>query len=190
MNSKKKLLVTIIALVVLLGGAYLLYTKLGETMTPDQLGTQANQGAENEKQEKISAPDIMVYDYAGNKVYLSDYIGKPVVLNFWASWCGPCQMEMPAFQEKYLELGEEIQFLMVNVTDGSKETLETASSFTADQKYTFPVFYDTDSNAAITYGVYSLPMTFFIDSEGNIAAHASGVIDSSLLQKGIDSIYS
>ena len=62
---------------------------------------------------------------------------------------------MPDFNEKYLEIGEEVQFLIINMTDGSRETVETASAFIAEQGYSFPVFYDTDQDAAAIYGVYS-----------------------------------
>ena len=109
-------------------------------------------------------------------------------MNFWASWCGPCQLEMPDFQAKYEELGEEIQFLMINMTSG-RETLETAQEFIAEQGYTFPVLYDTASDAAIAYGAYSLPTTYFIDAEGHAVAQATGAIDGETLQIGIDMIY-
>ena len=111
-----------------------------------------------------------------------------MVLNFWASWCGPCKMEMPEFHEKYLALGEDIQFLMVNLTDGSRETVETAASYIASQGYTFPVLYDTQSNAARTYGIYSIPTTIFIDAEGYAIAQATGAINADTLQRGIDLI--
>ena len=137
---------------------------------------------------KITAPDFTVYDIDGNEVKLSDYLGKPVVLNFWASWCSPCKREMPDFEEKYQALGEDVQFLMVNLTDGTGETLETASSFIASQGYTFPVFYDTSSTASATYGISSIPTTFFIDAEGYAIAQATGTIDGSVLQEGIDLI--
>jgi len=137
--------------------------------------------------EKNLAPPFAVYDAEGNEVFLSAYRGKPVVLNFWASWCGPCQMEMPDFQKKYEELGGEIHFLMVNVTTG-RETRESADAFLEESGYTFPVLYDTRSDAVMAYGAYALPSTFFIDAEGYAIAQAVGAIDGEILQKGIDMI--
>lgn len=136
--------------------------------------------------EKAMAPDFTVYDLEGNEVHLSDYVGKPIVLNFWASWCGPCQMEMPDFHEKYLTLKDDVHFLMVNMTDGSRETVDTASSFVEEQGYSFPVLYDKDSDAAAAYGVRSIPTTYFIDAKGYAVAQVAGAIDAETLQKGID----
>lgn len=146
------------------------------------------EATEAPEEELMKAPGFTVYDEEGNPVYLSSYIGKPIVLNFWASWCGPCQREMPDFNSKYLEHAGEVTFLMVNMTDGTRETVQTASSFVAEQGYSFPVFYDTAYSAASTYGVYSLPTTYFIDAEGNLVAQATGAISASTLQQGIDMI--
>jgi len=198
MNNKKTLWILILVFALLLGGASVLYARLGQTMAPDQLAVQQTQpqqtgaDAAEETQETapelVEAPDFTVYDIEGGEVRLSDFEGKPTVVNFWASWCGPCQMEMPDFQDKFLELGESVNFLMVNMTDGSRETLETASAFIAEQGYTFPVFYDTQVDAAMAYGVNSLPTTYFIDAEGRAIAQATGAIDAATLQRGIDMI--
>ena len=200
MNKKKVIMILILVFILVLGGAGILYKQLGQKLAPDLLATQApqeSQPAENSTDatqesntEKILAPDFTVYDLDGNEVHLSDFVGKPVVLNFWASWCGPCKMEMPDFNEKYLEIGEEVQFLIINMTDGSRETVETASAFIAEQGYSLPVFYDTDQDAASTYGVYSIPTTYFIDAEGSAIAQATGAIDAETLQRGIDMIIS
>ena len=184
MKEKILILLLILALAVLLIVAAVFYNRLGTDAAPDNLAEEetASDSAEN------PAPDITVTDRDGNAVALSDLRGKPVILNFWASWCGPCKNEMPDFEEAYLEYGEEIQFLMVNCTDGYQETVEGASAFIDEAGYTFPVYFDTDRSAASTYGASSIPMTFFIDREGNLAAYAKGMLDRDSLQKGIDKI--
>ena len=131
-------MILFLVFVLILGGAGILYKQLGQKLAPNLLATQTPQETESteastpttqeNESEKILAPDFTVYDLDGNEVHLSDFIGKPVVLNFWASWCSPCKMEMPDFNEKYLEIGEEVQFLIINMTDGSRETVETASA--------------------------------------------------------------
>ena len=198
MSKRKNIIILVLVFVLLIGGASVLYTQLSKDDAPDGLLVQEDQDKnENEsqnvssetgeEQQMTKAPDFTVYDASGNKINLSDHIGKPIVLNFWASWCGPCQSEMPDFHEKYLELGDEIHFLMVNMT-GGRETLSSAKAFISEKGYTFPVFYDTDSDAAMTYNVYSLPTTYFIDAEGYLVAQATGAISADTLQKGIDMI--
>lgn len=194
MKNKKSLLILVIVFVVILMGAGFLYKKLGAEFTPDQLAEEpapeSETGQEEKTEEKQGTParDFIVYDAEGNQVTLLEHVGKPIVVNFWASWCGPCKMEMPDFQEKYEELGEDVQFLMVNMTDGSRETKELAEKFIEEAGYTFPVLYDLDSHAAAVYSVYSLPSTYFIDAEGYVIARATGAIDGDLLQQGIDMI--
>ena len=199
MENNKKLIVILAVFVVVLVGAGLLYSQLAPQFAQDPLATMGTQPqettpasspqtTENTQSQQYLAPDFTVYDAQGNPVRLSDYFGKPIVLNFWASWCGPCQREMPDFDEKYRELGDQVQFLMINMTDGNRETVEKAAAFIAQKGYTFPVFYDTRLQAAMTYGAYSLPMTFFIDSNGNLITHVVGAINGKTLQRGIDLI--
>lgn len=145
MKNKITLLIIIILFILLIGGSYVLYNYLSPNISSDKITTHEESQKENEtsQQEKETAPDFTVYDKSEREIKLSDFLGKPTVVNFWASWCGPCKMEMPEFEEKYRKLGNEINFLMVNMTDGSRETVKIASDFIEKKGYTFPVYYDT-----------------------------------------------
>ena len=134
------------------------------------------------------APDFTFYDADGKPHKLSEFRGQPVILNFWASWCGPCKNEMPDFQKAYETYGDRIQFIMLNLTDGTGETVDTAKAFLETVPYTFPVYFDTAMEGAYTYGVNSIPITWFIDAEGNLIAQGPGMLSAELLQKGIDMI--
>ncbi len=198
--KQKSFWIVLLGFVALLGGAYVLYDRMSGNAGANQLAVQNGGGAVEEESgsgetadgeetpEPVAAPDFTVYDRAGEEVHLTDYLGKPVVLNFWASWCGPCQSEMPDFDEAHGRLGEEIQFLMVNVTDGDRETEDKAAAFVEEQGYAFPVFFDSDLSATQAYGAYSLPTTYFIDAEGYAVARAVGAINAETLQTGIDMI--
>ncbi len=189
MKSKTTLLITCGALAVIIGAAAVLYNVLGDKLKPQQLSeTSDTEYSDSAEKELTKAPDFTVYDIDGNAASLSDFVGKPVVVNFWASWCGPCKSEMPDFETAYQEYGDDIHFLIVNMTDGSSETVKSASEFIAEAGYTFPVYYDTDMDAAMTYNVYSIPATYFIDAEGNAVAQGSGALDLETIYKGIDMI--
>ena len=138
--------------------------------------------------ERIPAPDFTVEDYDGNKIKFSDMIGKPVVVNFWASWCPPCKSEMPVFNDMYEEFGGDIHFMMIDAVDGSRETKKTGSKYISDKGYTFPVYYDVNQDALMKYGIRAFPTSIFIDSEGYVAAGVEGAIDEATLRRGIELI--
>ena len=203
MKDRKTLVLLVLAFVIVLAGAYLLYNRLGSQYAPDQLAVEstpvpadpaesgaaqpgAQQTAEDAAPERTAAPDFTAYDADGNAVQLSDYFGKPLVLNFWASWCGPCKSEMPAFQQAY-EQDDGLQFLLVNMT-GGRETQADAEALLAQEGYACPVLFDLDLDAATTYGVTALPTTYFLDAEGNLVAWAQGAINAETLQKGLSMI--
>lgn len=185
-----KLVLLVLVFAALLLGAKRLYDNLGSQVKLDTLATQATQSAEENSTEPVKQemPDFTVYDIEGNPHKLSDFRGKPVILNFWATWCGFCEMEMPDFEDKYQQYGNDIHFLMVDVTDGQQETVEKASAFIAEKGYTFPVYYDTAMEATAAYGTGGLPVTYFIDAEGYFVAWQQGMLSAETLQKGIDMV--
>lgn len=205
MKKYWKVLAGCFALVVLIGGSTLLYRQLSSqyraenleiaeepnvdnenTLAETEEGTGAKEAEkENSEENTSAAPDFTVENAEGEKVTLASFEGKPVILNFWASWCSPCKTEMPDFQAAYDTYGEDIQFMMVNMTDGARETRQSGEDFIKEQGFTFPVFYDVDLEAAYAYYVTSIPTTYFIDAEGNIVAAGRGMLDSEALEKGI-----
>ncbi|HBR03559.1 MAG TPA: peroxiredoxin [Ruminiclostridium sp.] len=172
-----------------------------ETPSPEATGTEeplesippesTNSQEEGEESEDLSpeAPDFTVFNADGNEVRLSDYEGTPVILNFWASWCSPCKSEMPHFNkvsEEYKR--DELIFLMVDLVDGKRETVESGKRYIKESGYTFTVLYDTNQDAAITYGIRSIPSTLFINKDGYVEAGVEGMIDEETLRLGIDMI--
>lgn len=142
------------------------------TQTPTQAPTQPTTApvtpTEPAEPEKVLAPDFTVYDVNGNACKLSDYYGKPIILNFWASWCFPCCAEMSYFQEAYEQYGEEVHFLFINLTDGASETVESGKAHIESKGYTFTVLYDTDYVTVPAYKISSIPLTIVLDPEGYI----------------------
>ena len=130
----------------------------------------------------LKAPDFTVLDMNGNSVKLSDYTGKPIVINFWASWCTYCVQEMPDFEAMYKKYGDRVNFLMVNVEDAS---LSTVKSYVASKGYSFPVFFDSTGEAAHVYGASALPTTYFFDANGNAIYYAPGMLDGVTLENTI-----
>ena len=204
--DKRKLttLALLAGFVLLLGGALALYRTLGRgaapglaveptpapaaTASPEQAGPEEEATAEEPQAEESAAaavPDFTIYTGGGDAVQLSDFAGRPVIVNFWASWCGPCQNEMPDFEQAYADYGDEIEFVMLNATYG-RETMDSARSFLEESGYTFPVYYDTDADAAAAIGVTAFPTTLFIGPDGTLTAYAISMLDAETLQRGID----
>lgn len=159
-----------------------------QTSDTEESHTDSSGNTDSSENKIETAPDFTMTDASGEEVKLSDFFGKPVLLNFWASWCGPCKSEMPHFEDAYQKYGEDINFVIVNLTDGARETVEAASDFIEEQGYTFPLYFDTNTEGAMTYGTYSIPVTYFIGADGVPVAQANGALDAATLQKGLDMI--
>ena len=201
-------LILALSIVALLGAAGFLYNTLTEQASPDRLMTAPTRETIPETEQALvdetapetqeaateasgeetdmTAPGFTVYDAEGNPVTLESLRGKPVIMNFWATWCGYCVMEMPDFQSVYETYGDQIHFMMINVTDGFQETQEKAAGFIAEKGFTFPVYYDLELSAASAYGVSAMPVTYFIDAQGQLVAYGKGALGAEDILRGVD----
>lgn len=197
--KNKKTLLLLAALAALLIVARLVYPALAQRYAPDSalLGGQAGDSVANSlppdaaaslaPQEDL-APDFTVEDGQGEAVNLSDFFGKPIVLNLWATWCPPCAGELPAFDRAWADYGDQVQFLMVNLTDGDRETVDGVKAYVEEAGYSFPVYYDTQLSAATAYGANSIPMTILIDTHGVIVAGQVGAVDEQSLLTALETL--
>jgi len=114
-----------------------------------------------------TAPDFQLPSLDGKAVSLRDFRGKPVMLNFWASWCGPCRSEMPFFQQIYEDKqwsARGLTILAVNLG----ESTETVKKFMAESRFNFPVLLDSKQEVGLRYNIRSIPTTLFLDKNGVI----------------------
>ena len=138
--------------------------------------------------KKNTAPDFTVLDKDGNTVRLSEKFGKLIVINFWATWCPPCKQELPDFDKLCKEYGDRVVFMMVNLTDGYRDTVDGTKRFVSGKGYTFPVYFDTKDNAASAYNVSSIPQTTFIDAKGNIYTTRIGAMSEATLRSYLNAL--
>ena len=121
------------------------------------------------------APDFQLIDLQGNRQALPDYHGKVVLLNFWATWCGPCRVEMPSMEILYQDLKDE-GFAILAISSDPQGSIVTRP-FVASQGLTFPILHDSDYRVSGSYGVRTLPMSFLIDRNGTLTHRVFGARD-------------
>ncbi len=134
---------------------------------------------------KIAAIDFKLTDLSGKDVSLSDFKGKKIFLNFWASWCPPCKAEMPDIEKLYGQTKDsDLIILAVNIGEDSK----TVKSFIDNNKYNFTILLDSNQSIAAEYNITAIPTSFFIDKEGNIISTIKGGMSFEQMQEHISKL--
>lgn len=157
-----------------------------------EMQIQENQNLESKEDEsKVMSVDFTLYDQYGKEHKLSDYKGKTVFLNFWATWCPPCKEEMPYIEELYNEYdknSEDVVILGVASPNMGREgSKEHITEFLKQQGYTFPVVMDEDGSLLYQYGISAFPSTFIIDKEGYVTQYIPGAMDKNTMKYLIES---
>jgi thiol-disulfide isomerase/thioredoxin len=153
-----------------------------ETETePLDLGLQSSDEptVSTETQSPASmATDFTLSDLNGNVIRLSSLRGKPVLLNFWATWCGPCVAEMPGMQQLHQEAGDQVHFVCVNL----RESQTIISGFLGGKGYNWTFLMDPSGDVARVYEISAIPTTIVISSEGHLKARHVGSMNHAAMR--------
>jgi len=156
-----------------------------ETEPEGNDGNEDDSQANSEEAELLKAPNFTLEHRNGESVSLEDYQGKKVFLNFWATWCGPCEIEMPYMEQIHLDYEDEnLAIIAVNVG----ENPSTVRQYVEENGYTFDVLFDVETEVAKTYGVSGIPATFFIDEEGYLRGRHVGTMDYEMMENYIQQL--
>lgn len=137
----------------------------------------------------LSLEDVYFKDKDDQIIQLSHQLGKPIIINIWATWCPPCREEMPYFQEVWNKYKEQVDIYMVNATFSQpNETKDTVDDFVLDMNLTLPIYYDSNFSTMLGLQANFLPTTVFIDSQGNVSTHHIGEISEQELENEIQKI--
>lgn len=183
---------TVIIILFCLAG-YAVYVQLGKN--DKQVSEEPIKSEETMKKEVIAkngievgkvAPDFELSKSDGTRVKLSDLKGKKVILNFWATWCGPCQQEMPDMEAFYKKHKDDVEILAVNYTlsEGANGE-EKVKKFAEEKGITFPVLLDKDITVTTTYKVITIPTSYFVDTKGVIQDKFIGPMTQKEMEKRV-----
>ena len=132
-----------------------------------------------------TAEDFTLPDLNGDMISLSDYQGENVYLNFWASWCEPCNEEMPAIEKIYQEYKDK-GLVVLTINTGEDKT--TVAEYMQTHGYTFPVLLDLELNVSRQYKTSSIPVSVFINKDGQIVTKEVGIMTEEQMRKAIEKL--
>jgi len=194
---KNKWLIDVLLVVIILALGYLIVRQLTSPKGDGEVTTETEQQVPVEEEtsdpteveveqaeSKITAPDFSLQSLAGVDVTLSEFRGKPVIVNFWATWCPPCKAEMPLFDDFANRYPDSLVVLAVNSGEKADEVIRFAESFS--QQLIFLL--DPENSLGIAYGVRGLPTTFFIDREGYLQALHIGELTEEFIANYLEEI--
>lgn len=186
-TSKRGVLFAAIALLVVLALAAVAYNVFAGGGAP-QTASHSASGQSSEYPQLVNY-DSEVFLETGQAMRLTQIAeGKPLVVNFWATWCPYCIEELPDFQQVYHEYSDRVSFAFIDATDGTRETLDIAKAYIEQNGFDMPFYYDTAGNAMMEYGISGLPTTVLVDADGNIVSLIPGAIDASTLRQVLDTL--
>jgi peroxiredoxin len=161
------------------GGVLLLLTGLAACFTPSVAAEAGSLVAVAQQRGVVksgdAAPNFQLRDMNGQLVALSDLRGKVVLLNFWATWCGPCRIEMPAMEQLYRTYPRKDFEILAVSTDA--QGVAVTRPFQQENHLTFPILHDADFRVGLAYGARTLPMTFMVDRQGIVRQQIFGARD-------------
>ena len=202
------IVVGLVLLAALLGAAYVIFdSRIDEfpsgdysdghlsdsTEIPSESESSSEVEENSESETATPSYDFTVEDADGNAIKLSEISGKPMVVYFWASWCGNSLLELPTIEEGYRKYGDAVNFVVVAIIDGEYETLDSAKEFLSKQDFTFPVYFDVNGEAYNNMELEGFPNVaraylFYADGSYAKRANASSLLDSAMLDEGISII--
>lgn len=152
---------------------------------------EVEEAVPNEGLEKGNTPpDFELSTLSGDEVKLSDLKGKKVILNFWASWCGPCKAEMPHMQNYYEKNKDSanVEILAVNMTTQERRGIEGIEDFVDSHELTFPIPLDKEGSVIDAYSVMTIPTTYMIGTDGTVAHKIIGPMDEKMLEDFVQNL--
>jgi cytochrome c biogenesis protein CcmG/thiol:disulfide interchange protein DsbE len=186
-SSSKLLWIGLVIVILIAGGIFLGSNLISPADGSNTVGVEIASGLEPAPVAGHPAPDFTLKTLDGQEVSLSDFRGQPVVLNFWATWCGPCRVEMPHFQEAYsVHQDDGVVILGVNLTE--RDSPGEIPGFVDEFSLTFPIVLDETGEVAKSYKAFGQPASIFVNRDGTVHQVFYGPVNKAFIDARISEL--